>query len=85
MDPAAEAVAKAAAAEAVDFELQKKYNAAFFQYTRAIRLFLEIARDDSSVTDARRMAERCLERAKRLRDAGPVSYTHLTLPTTPYV
>ena len=72
MDPAAEAVAKAAAAEAVDFELQKKYNAAFFQYTRAIRLFLEIARDDSSVTDARRMAERCLERAKRLRDAGRV-------------
>lgn len=72
MDPAAEAVAKAVAAEAVDFELQKKYSAAFSQYTKATRLFLDIARDRSNGTDARRMAGRCLERAKRLRDTGRV-------------
>lgn len=72
MDRAAEAVAKAAAAEAVDYELQKKYSAAFSQYTKATRLFLDIARDGSNITDARRMAGRCLERAQRLRDTGRV-------------
>ena len=45
--------------------------------------------DPDNMTDkdfsAVRPSQAVVEAFHRLRDAGPVSYTHLTLPTTPYV